>query len=148
MIRYADTTPSNDLLRTIFLKINLLVRLWKKLGWTIDEIDQAIKAFLPTKSVALASPDLGLALQTTLVYMSHLKEMDDLVDIGENSLFRLLSIWSTISTRGKSALYDQLFLTPNAQGIDPIFDDPLGNYLSSTAGIYVKDHLLSLQACA
>jgi Neuraminidase-like domain/Salmonella virulence plasmid 28.1kDa A protein len=147
VLSHADTTQPDKI---VFLKINLFVRLWKKLGWTIEETDQVIKAFLPKNSLPITDQSLGVALQTVLVYISHLKEINEHVSIGENSLIRLLPLWSNISTTGKSPLYDQLFLTShNMQRADPVFDDPLGKYLlTATAGggTLVRDHLLSLQA--
>jgi Neuraminidase-like domain/Salmonella virulence plasmid 28.1kDa A protein len=150
LIRYADAAAAGDnKMKMVFLKINLFVRLWKKLGWTIEETDQVIRAFLPKNSLPITDQSLGVALQTALVYISHLKEINERIKIGKNSLIKLLTLWSNISTTGKSPLYDQLFLTPHrVQTADPVFDDPLGNYLSRTAGggTLVKDHLPSLQA--
>ena len=55
-LRYADGQPADDI---AFLKINLFVRLWRKLGWSIEETDRALQAFVPQKlscSAALAMP--------------------------------------------------------------------------------------------
>ncbi|MBK9316765.1 MAG: hypothetical protein IPM55_21345 [Acidobacteria bacterium] len=49
-LRYADGRDADAL---VFLKINLFVRLWKKLGWTMEETDRALQVFLPTKSANL-----------------------------------------------------------------------------------------------
>ncbi|MGC2744308.1 MAG: Tc toxin subunit A, partial [Candidatus Angelobacter sp.] len=44
-LQYGDNaTPATPL---DFLKFNLFVRLWKKLGWTMDEVDRALQLFLP-----------------------------------------------------------------------------------------------------
>jgi hypothetical protein len=141
-LQYADGDPADEL---VFLKINLFVRLWKKLGWTIEETDQVLRVFLPKNSLPLTIKNLGTALKTAFVYIAHLKALDERVKIGKNSRLKLLSIWSNLSTTGKNPLYAQLFLTRSMLKNDPMFDDPLGNYLSK-AGVLIKDHLLALQA--
>jgi hypothetical protein len=148
ILRNADTTRADKM---VFLKINLFVRLWKKLGWTIEETDQVIqafiRAFLPRNFPELTAHTLALVLKLVLVYIAHLKDIDERVNVGKNSLIKLLALWSDISTRGRNPLYDQLFLTHGAaQSIDPVFDDPLGQYLLPTSGVFVKDQLPSLQA--
>lgn len=141
-LQYADGDPADEL---VFLKINLFVRMWKKLGWTIEETDQVLRVFLPKNSLPLTSQNLGTALKTSLVYIAHLKALDKRVKIGKNSRLKLLTIWSNLSTTGKNPLYAQLFLTRSVLKNDPVFDDPLGNYLSK-AGVLIKDHLLALRA--
>ncbi|MCE8423791.1 MAG: hypothetical protein J5U16_07665, partial [Candidatus Methanoperedens sp.] len=117
--------------------------MWKKLGWTMEETDRAVQTFLPKNSLPLTGTNIGAALETTLVYLAHLKNLDERVKVGKNSRLQLLSLWSNLSTTGKSPLYGQLFLTRSVLKNDPVFDDPLGNYLSK-AGIFVKDHLLAV----
>ncbi|MCI0422985.1 MAG: hypothetical protein L0312_27800, partial [Acidobacteria bacterium] len=129
----------------VWLKINLFVRLWKKLGWTMEETDRALQAFLPKNSLPLTAANLGAALKTALLYLAHLKALDERVKVGKNSRLKLLTVWSNLPTTGKNPLYAQLFLTRSVLKNDPVFDDPLGNYLSK-AGLLVKDHLLALQA--
>jgi peptidoglycan hydrolase-like protein with peptidoglycan-binding domain len=146
-LEYADpadpSKPYADAL--VFLKINLFVRLWKKLGWTMEETDRAVQTFLPKNSLPLTGTNIGAALKTTLVYLAHLKNLDERVKVGKNGRLKLLTLWSNLSTTGKSPLYSQLFLTRSVLKNDPVFDDPLGNYLSK-AGIFVKDHLLTLRS--
>jgi hypothetical protein len=141
-LQYADGDPADEL---VYLKINLFVCLWKKLGWTIEETDQALRVFLPKNSLPLTTQNLGTALKTSLVYIAHLKALDERVKIGKNSRLKLLTIWSNLSTTGKNPLYAQLFLTRSMLKNDPVFDDPLGNYLPK-ADVLIKDHLLALQA--
>lgn len=120
-----------------FLRITLFVRLWKKLGWTIEETNRALKAFLPqnllplTKANPTAASNLGPALQTALIYLAHLKALNEKVKVGKNSRQKLLTFWSPLPTTGKNPLYAQLFLGRSVLKNDSVFDDPLGNYLSA-----------------
>jgi hypothetical protein len=129
----------------VFYKINLFVRLWKKLGWTMEETDRTLQVFLPKNSLPLTGTNIGEALKIAVVYLAHLKALDEQVKIGKNSRLKLLTLWANLPTTGKNPLYRQLFLTRSILKNDPVFDDPLGNYLSKV-GIFVKDHLLALQA--
>lgn len=141
-LRYADGTSVDAL---TLLKINLFVRLWKKLGWTIEETDRALNAFLPANSLPLTAAGIGEALNTALIYLAHLKWLDENVKVGNNKRIKLLTLWSDLQTTGSKPLYAQLFLTRSVLKQDAVFDDPLGNYLSQN-GVLMKDHLLALQA--
>ncbi len=140
-LRYADGAAADPL---VFVKLNLLVRLWRRLGWTIEETDRALGAFVPRDSLPLTAATIGPALRTALVYVAHLAELDRQVKVGKDSRLKLLTIWSDIATTGKDPLYERLFITPTVLRNSPVFDDPLGNYLSQPA-VLLKDHLLAVQ---
>jgi hypothetical protein len=113
-----------------FLRINLFVRLWRKLGWTIEETDRALQAFVPKDLLYTVANLAASPLRTALLHLAHLKELDRGVRVGKNSRVRLLTLWSDLPTTGRKPLYAQLFLTPGALRTDAVFDDPLGQYLS------------------
>lgn len=140
-LQFADGDPADTL---VFLKINLFVRLWKKLGWSMEETDRALQLFLPKSSLPLDGKNLGTALETALLYLAHLKALDGKVKAGKDSRAKLLTLWSNLPTTGKESLYAQLFLTPSVLKDDPVFDDPLGNYLSKSDHL-LTDHLRTLQ---
>ena len=133
----------------VLIKINLFVRLWKKLGWTIEETDRALQVFLPKNIPPVTDRNFeiafGTAFKTVQVYLAHLNSLDERVNIGKDSRLKLLTLWSELPTTGKNPLYGQLFLTHSVLKSDPVFDDPLGNYLSK-AGVLIKDHLPAIQA--
>ena len=136
-------------LELVLIKINLFVRLWKKLGWTIEETDRALQVFMPNNIQPVTDRyfevAFGTAFKTALVYLAHLKSLDERVNVGKDSRLKLLTLWSNLPTTGKNPLYAQLFLTHSVLKSDPVFDDPLGYYLSK-AGVLIKDHLLAIQA--
>lgn len=143
-------------------RIHRFIRLWRKLGWTIDEIDKAIIGLSVSKIQENGS-------------ISHLNEsicdegVDECGDVGSDcgdcedeacaqvygitpelihqlvavrklldktglELIKLLSFWTAISTTGEQSLYQRLFLTHNVLGIDKVFKaDSRGNYLSENA---------------
>ena len=127
ILRYASGQAADDI---AFLKLNLLVRLWRKLGWTIEETDRALRAFVPANA-PFEKASLGKRpLLTTLIYLAHLKALDDMVRVGKQSRVKLTTLWSNIPTTGKKSLYEQLFLNRAVLKTDDVFDHPLGQYLS------------------
>jgi hypothetical protein len=113
-----------------FLKINLFVRLWRTLGWTIEETDRALQTLVPKNTPFDAAHLFRSPLQTALIYMAHLKALKQQLPVGEQSLLKLLTLWSDLPTTGRRPLYAQLFLTRSVLKSDDVFDDALGRYLS------------------
>ena len=125
------------------LRLNLFVRLWRKLGWSIDDTDRALQSFLPDRST-LSDTTLGTAFKTALVYLAHFKTLEDLLHLRAEARRKLLSLWSNISTIGASPLYDQLLLNQGVLKSDPIFDDPTGNYLGKRPAPSLNAHLTTV----
>ncbi len=124
------------------LRINLFVRLWRKLGWPIDDVDRALRAFVPANTPFTKVFYDKQPLRTALITLAHLKALDEQVKVGKLSRQKLLSLWTDIPTVGKQSLYAALFLSRSVlkSGQVPImvagerrfisiFDDPLGGYL-------------------
>lgn len=142
ILQYADDTPVDS---TALLRINLLVRLWRKLGWTIEETDRALSIFTQAvpSDVTAADPNKP-PLQTALIYLAHLKTLDERLKLGTQSRIKLLALWADMTTTGKKSLYAQLFLNRSILKNSPVFDHPRGEYLTDNQ-IKLKDHVLALQ---
>lgn len=140
-LQYADGTKVNGI---ALMRINLFVRLWRKLGWSIEELDRALTTFIPQSApFDDNAANLGKQpLQTALIYLAHLQALDQAVKVGKQSRLRLLTLWSDMPTTGKQSLYAQLFLTRTARRSGEVevmvagkprrisvFDDALGRYL-------------------
>jgi hypothetical protein len=142
-LQYADGTKADAI---VLLRITLFVRLWRKLGWSIEETDRALTTFVPQSAPFDDAAD-NLAkqpLKTALIYLAHLKELVEKLKIGMQSRLRLLTLWSDIATTGKKPLYAQLFLNRSVLKSSPVFDHPLGQYLTDPT-INLKTHVLALQ---
>ena len=127
-----------------FLKLNLFVRLRKKLGWSISELDRALQAFLtplfPPPTDPNAGANLAKAMATAVIYLYHLQTLFAKLQAGTYDLAGLLPIWGNIPTTGDNPLYAQTFLTAAVLNSDPVFDDPAGQYLcyfDTTQGKYL-----------
>jgi ribosomal protein L7/L12 len=142
-LRYADGADADSI---AFLRINLFVRLWRKLGWSIEETDRALRTFVP-RSTPFDDDSANLAkqpLETALIYLAHLEELDGKLGVGKHSRLKLLTLWSDIATTGKQPLYAQLFLTRSVLKSAPVFDHPFREYLSDP-DVALADHVLSVQ---
>ncbi|MBK7236301.1 MAG: hypothetical protein IPI02_11980 [Sterolibacteriaceae bacterium] len=115
-------------------RIHRFVRLWRKLGWTARELDQAITAFDPD-SLTRGFTDL-------LIRLAHVVRLRTAFDL---PVVELLSWWSDIDTAAyidhladdepaATSLYDRLFR--NKAVINPL-DDLTGN---------ISDHVPALVA--
>ncbi|XEC94317.1 neuraminidase-like domain-containing protein [Paenibacillus tarimensis] len=162
LLQHLDGTP---LTVEEYDRIHRFIRLWRKLGWTMDETDQAI-AGLSTATAPDSQPadslcdpcgdkdcntdcedcdDCGgnpAALQFDInPHLIHqLTAVKQLLDKTGLELIKQLAFWGNISTAGEKSLYERLFLTHNILGIDKIFKpDDNGNYL--TADAKLLDHV-------
>jgi len=69
-LRYSNGEDADEI---AFVKINLFVRLWRRLGWTIEETDRALQVFIP-KNKPFEKDNLDKQpLRTALVYLAHLE---------------------------------------------------------------------------
>jgi Neuraminidase-like domain/Putative peptidoglycan binding domain/Salmonella virulence plasmid 28.1kDa A protein len=130
-------------LDAVLLRLNLLVRLWRRLGWRLEELDAALRALLPGGRDGLAADALGTGMRTTLVYLAHLAELADRLGL-RGRRTDLLALWGDMPTRGPASTYARVFLSPRTGTLDPVFDHPTGAYL--TAGAPLADHRAAVQA--
>lgn len=144
-LQYADggaLTPLD------FLKFNLFVRLWKKLGWTIEEVDRALQLFFPSAALpAWSDPGFAAAFsaawKTALANLAHLDAIHGRLKPVMGRL-ALLPFWSNLPVQGANPLYARLFLTASVLGNDPAFDDPAGAFPASGTTDFLSAHLPAL----
>ena len=126
-----DQNPADEpqALSLVLLKLNVFVRLQRKLGWDTQELDCALTALMPGLS-SLAMADWPAAIRTTLIYFAHLEELrerfQDRLTREEICLF-----WSDIPSTGFASLYERLFLSPAVLARDSAFQKRLGRTLEA-----------------
>ncbi|MCR6544585.1 neuraminidase-like domain-containing protein [Dehalobacterium formicoaceticum] len=165
LLQHLDGTP---LTADEYDRIHRFIRLWKKLGWTIDETDQAL-AGLGGKNDGNANPEESICadcfndecidtgcsecpedqpaqlLEIDSKLIHQLAAVKELLDRTGLELIKLLTFWNEISTRGERSLYQRLFLTHNVLGIDKVFKaDDQGNFLGGNAKL--GEHLPAVMA--
>ena len=125
-----------------FVRLLRFLRLWKKLGWTVEQTDAAICALYPSPTPpetfaditnTVAKLDAGfLTLLPRLGIISRVMKALNLTV--KRDLLSLLACWSEIGTHGATALYHQMFLNPALLEQDAVFtDNGYGEFLQDKA---------------
>jgi hypothetical protein len=119
-----------------FGRMHKFIRLYRKTGWSIADLDRAISALGATE----ITPEL-------LVHLAHIKQLQDRFHI--TNLQVLLALWATMETHGSDSLFRGLFLNKatHHQGVDPAFEQvfPDSPVLTNTEAILLL-HLPILQS--
>ncbi len=139
-LRYALPDFANNKLKPVeFLKLLRLIRLWRKMGWSIEHIDKAMAALYPAHQFPAPDDDadtartkLDAGFQTLILRLAHLQTvMEQLKLTPKRDLTALLACWSPIDAHGHRSLYRQMFLNPTILALDPVFnEDGYGGYLA------------------
>jgi len=139
-LRYSLPNNNSNYLKEIdFWCLLRFIRLWKKLGWTIEETDKVItalykKELLPknsTTDINIQKQNLDKGIKDLLIKVSHVKKV--MIRTNLNSkLIELLSVWSDIDVQGKNSLYNKTLLNTSIPKIDNVFDE-------NASGEYLQD---------
>ncbi len=112
-------------------RLHRFIRLWRKLGWAMSDIDRAI--------TALQAPDIN---RNFLRQLGQIVQLQDLLQL---PVQQLLSFWGVIPTSGDKSLYSTLFLNKAVREIDPVFT-PINSEFLTDLNLKIKDHLPALLA--
>lgn len=118
-LAHADgsSVPSTKLVR-----LNRIIRLWRKLGWSLAEFDSAAQVFGP-----VFRDDPPTAIRRTFLHqLARVLELHDRLRL---PIDNLLVLWGDIETFGDNSLYRRLFLNRAALAIDAAFEPINGQYL-------------------
>lgn len=128
---YADIEESG-IDEPTWSKIHRFIRLWRKLGWKLQEVDLMLSA--------LGQTDITPATITMLSSVAGLLKQLKL------PVNQLATFWGDIDTYGEKSLYKKLFLNKAVQRIDDSFrPDEFGEYLTDTTQV-LGDHIAAIQA--
>jgi hypothetical protein len=129
---YENQADSGISLTDVFPKIHRFIRLWRKLGWSMLDLD--------TVTAALGEKNITMELIDKLAMVGQIAH---LISIPLN---KLATVWGNIQMNGKNALYKKLFLNRTIQQIDPSFQaNQWGAYLDDPSK-KLQDHVAALQA--
>ncbi len=146
--RYTDPAAlSKPLGATEYVRMLRFIRLWKKLGWTVEQTDAAISALLPVTMLPTGTDDvdslpgkLNPGFENLLprlgIILRVMKKLNLKVKL---DLLPALTLWSDIGTYGNNSLYRKLFLNPTILTQDDIFaDDGYGIFLQRVSVSYTN----------
>jgi ABC toxin-like protein/neuraminidase-like protein/putative peptidoglycan binding protein/virulence plasmid A protein len=152
--RYANPDMTANRLRAFeFVRLYRFIRLWRKLGWTIDQTDRAITALYPAAQAPNDADDavnlqrLDTGFLTMLPRLAVLRRVMAAVNLKPSKeLPSLLACFAPIDTHGEASLYRQMFLSPAWLDQDAAFaDDGFGNVLTAP-GEMLLAHAAALRA--
>ncbi len=149
----SPTDTSTRLTAVEYVRILRFIRLWKKLGWTIDETDAALSSLYRSDLAPITGTDIDTLAELNTGFLTLLprlglvfRVMRELNLTPRRDMLSTLALWSDISTIGDNSLYAQMFLTPTILGQDPVYvANVAGDYLTDTS-VKIAMHAESLRA--
>jgi peptidoglycan hydrolase-like protein with peptidoglycan-binding domain len=152
--RYSDPDKIGTAIRVFeFVRLIRFIRLWKKLGWTIEQTDKAIIALYPADQTPDDTSDLVNQQRLDVGFLTLLPRVGMIRRImralklkPKKDLLPLLACFAPIDTHGSASLYRQMFLSGALLKQDPAFDDDgLGGFLTDSSK-KLLDHAEALRA--
>ena len=140
--RYADPdNNANKLDAFEFVRLLRFMRLWKKLGWTIEQTDKAITALYPVNQIPDDSSDtvnlqrLDSGFLVMLPRLGVIKRAIKALKLKpKRDMLSLLACFAPIDTHGAVSLYRQMFGSPALLEQSPAFsDNGYGEFLTDNA---------------
>ena len=147
--RYADPARiTQDISPVEIMRLLRFIRLWKKLGWTIEQTDAAICALYRADLASLDASDINNPTKLDTGFLTLLPRLGIIIQVMKalnltvkRDLLPLLACWSEISTHGDTALYRQMFLNPALLEQDAVFaDNGYGEFLQRADVPYTHPH--------
>jgi hypothetical protein len=149
-LRHTDGSP---LVAIELIRLARFVRLWRKLGWTAGQVDDAIGAlYPPDKRPAGGSPGeemrvLDEGCKTLLARLGVVVgAMERLGARPKQDLAEALTCWGPMPAAGESSLYAQLFLGPSFLVRDPAFGVDEDGHVLEAANQKIGEHREALRA--
>ncbi len=147
----ANPDPAHhELKRADFVRILRFIRLWRKLGLSIELTDAALSALHPKRTPqghatnSHASKGVDAAFVTLLSRLGYLLQAAELLSLTpERDLQPLLACWGPIESHGRKSLYRKMFLSPSLLHKDDAFqEDPSGDVLAGNSKLFEHEPAL------
>jgi hypothetical protein len=132
-LRFASPDPVKTRLTALaYHKLLRFVRLWKKLGWSIELTDQVVTAFLPTPSKDLTDGTIDAAFQSLLARIANFLLLLDALSVSAAKIPDWLAVWDAAAAAGvrRERLAGLLRIgvtdlddLSTITGLDPLADD-------------------------
>jgi Tc toxin complex TcA C-terminal TcB-binding domain/ABC toxin N-terminal region/Neuraminidase-like domain/Salmonella virulence plasmid 28.1kDa A protein/PA14 domain len=123
--------PSSGIEKESWLKLHRFIRLWRKLGWTIDELNIVLSA--------IGARDITSDVLTNIKLISEIKDKTN------RPIDQLSVFWGEIDTDGDNPLYKRLFLSRSMKPVNLAFEaNEWGVYLTGSEKI--TDHASTIMS--
>jgi peptidoglycan hydrolase-like protein with peptidoglycan-binding domain len=145
-VRFSNPDGAANALHALdFIRLLRFVRLWRKLGWTMEQTDAALTALYPPAEQPSGSggaadlQHLGNGLRTLLPRLGVVSRLLARLNLApRRDLDGLLTLWAPISTHGADSPYRRMFLSgallaPPPGQASPFAADGEGNVLQDPA---------------
>lgn len=137
----------------VFVRLLRFIRLWKRLGWTIEQTDAALCACYRADFALPSAADLDTPAKLDAGFLLLLPRIGLIARVRrelnlnlKRDLFPLLACWTNINTSGEHALYRTMFLTPTLLQQDAVFaDNGYGEFLGN-ASLKLAPHAEALRS--
>ncbi|HEX7312611.1 MAG TPA: neuraminidase-like domain-containing protein [Pyrinomonadaceae bacterium] len=119
---------STRLAEAEFIRLLRFIRLWRKLGWTIEQTNAAICALFPLPPSPAGADAIDTAAELDAGFLALLPRLGVAARVlkalnltTKRDLLPLLACWSPLGTHGEGSLYRQMFLNPALLALDASF---------------------------
>ncbi|HEY0377591.1 MAG TPA: neuraminidase-like domain-containing protein [Pyrinomonadaceae bacterium] len=124
-----------------FIRLLRFIRLWRKLGWTIEQTDAAVCALFPVPPFPLGADAVDTAAELDAGFLTLLPRLGVVARVvralnltTKRDLLPLLACWSPLGTHGEGSLYRQMFLNAALLAQDATFgENGSGEFLQDPA---------------
>ena len=152
--RYANPDNAANSLHGIdFVRLIRFIRLWRKLGFTIEQTDHVISALYPAANLPTGANEAQDLLKLDTGFIALIPRVGFALQLlarlnltPKRDLDSLLACWAPIGIAGDTSLYRAMFLSATLTNKDAAFaDDGYGNFLKNNAQ-YILPHEATLRA--
>lgn len=138
-IKLAYANPDQTELKEVeYWKFLHFIRLWKKMGWSIEQTDTILNALYDLSSHDFRNGDIAQADQgfkDFFIKLALWTRIRNSLNISSGKEYEeSLTLWNDMSSYGENALYKRLFLTPTVLKINDVYkENAYGNYLTDSS---------------
>jgi hypothetical protein len=132
-----------------FDTLQLFIRLWRLLGWSMADLDRAFTALgvTPITSSTTVGGTSGTAVTIPPAFIHDLARINQLqATLTPATLQVLFALWGDLDPNGDDSLYLQLFVNPAALPNDPAFAPQPGGEVLQDLTQTITGHLPALVA--
>ncbi|KAI1171626.1 hypothetical protein F4777DRAFT_591097 [Nemania sp. FL0916] len=116
-------------------RLQSFLRLWRKLGWSLEDTDAAVVMLSGNRTTGVDP-----------IVIEGLAEIKRISSMTKLAVGDILPLWGDMDTTSQKSVYARLFLSARVTREDPVFTpDSNGNYLPPSRGMRISKHKRIIQ---